>query len=73
MYFPPNSLTLFTFIVGVVLGINIVPLIFNLLQENETPWAWFPALEQTTPLFFSSLFSEKILLYEPLILKDLVI
>ena len=66
-------MTFLTLMFGVVFGMKIIPFIFNLLQENDTPCAWFPALEHTIPFSFCFSDNDNILLKEPLILKDLVI
>ena len=55
---------------GVVVGITIVALIFNLLADNATPCAWFPALDAITPLESSSLVSLDMRLNAPLNLNE---
>ncbi len=47
---PPNSFTCEIFWRGVVVGMKILPGISSALHEYATPWAWLPALAQTTPL-----------------------
>ena len=42
----------------------------DLLHENATPCAWFPALAHTIPYFNTLGASERILLYAPLILYE---
>ena len=47
----------------------IVDLTLNDVAAKATPWAWFPAEEAITPLFFSSSVKLTNLLYAPLNLK----
>ena len=67
---PEKYLILDIFCEGVVVGINIVPFIFNLLHKYANPCAWFPALAHTTCVDFCKLI---ILENAPLILNDLTI
>ena len=51
---------------------TIVAGIFNLLEENATPWAWFPAEQAITPDIGCGEFECKwaIILYAPLNLNE---
>jgi len=65
-------LTLLIFNLGVLDGIKIVPLTFNVLQQYAIPCAWLPALAVTTPLCFYSYVKYLKAVIAPLILKLLM-
>ncbi len=50
----PSLLTELTLMAGVVTGMQMTALHLSFFAASATPWAWFPALAQTTPLSSSS-------------------